>query len=170
MELLQSGQIDLATVQADIPAVPSARIISNLYPDMFQLIVREDAGINSFEDLKGKRMALPSKGGGQWILFWFTAHHYGVYESDIINISLSSSAAVDAIINGEIDAIFKVRAPRNQTILNILSSCASKLIPIDQAAAMKLKQPSLDIGNIPAGAYNGNPLIPKKRLIYHCSK
>jgi len=164
MELLESGQIDLATVQADIPAGPSAQIISNLYPDMFQLIVREDANINSFEDLKGKRMALPSKGGGQWISFWFTANHYGVFESDIKNIALSSSAAVDAIINGEIDAIFKVRAPRNQTISNILSSCPSKLIPIEQAAAMKIKQPSLQLGEIPAGAYNGNPLIPAKNL------
>ncbi len=36
MKLLQAGQIDLATVQADIEAVPSARIESNLYPDMFQ--------------------------------------------------------------------------------------------------------------------------------------
>ncbi len=164
MELLASGQIDLATVQADIEAVPSARIISNLYPDMFQLIVRKDANINTFHDLKGKRMALPSKGGGQWISFWFTAHHYGVYESDIENIALSSSAAVDAIINGEIDAIFKVRAPRNQTISNIISSCPSKLIPINQAAAMKLKQPSLNVGEIPAGAYSGSPLIPEHDL------
>jgi TRAP-type uncharacterized transport system substrate-binding protein len=58
-------------------------------------------------------------------------------ESDIENIALSSSAAVDAIINGEIDAIFKVRAPRNQTISNIISSCPSKLVPINQATAMK---------------------------------
>lgn len=164
MELLESGQIDLATVQADIEAVPSARIVSNLYPDMFQLIVRKDAGIDTFHDLKGKRMALPSKGGGQWISFWFTAHHYGLYESDIENISLSSSAAVDAIINGEIDAIFKVRAPRNQTISNIIASCPSKLVSINQAAAMKLKQPSLDVGSIPAGAYSGSPLVPEKDL------
>ncbi len=161
MELLESGQIDLATVQADIEAVPMARIISNLYPDMFQLIVRKDANIDSFKDLKGKRMALPSKGGGQWVSFWFTANHYGIYEGDIKNIALSSAAAVDAIINGEIDAIFKVRAPRNQTISNIISSCPSKLVPINQAAAMKLKQPALDVGNIPAGSYSGNPLIPE---------
>ncbi|MEE9429947.1 MAG: TAXI family TRAP transporter solute-binding subunit [Melioribacteraceae bacterium] len=164
MELLESGQIDLATVQADIEAVPSARIISNLYPDMFQLIVRKDANINSFHDLKGKRMALPSKGGGQWISFWFTANHYGIFQSDITNIALSSTAAVDAIINGEIDAVFKVRAPRNQTIMNILSSCPSKLIPINQATAMKLKQPSLNVGSIPMGAYLGDPLVPEKDL------
>jgi len=164
MELLESGQIDLATVQADIEAVPSARIIANLYPDMFQLITRKDANINSFQDLKGKRIALPSKGGGQWVSFWFTANHYGIFESDITNIALSSSAAVDAIINGEIDAIFKVRAPRNQTIMNIISSCPSKLIPINQATAMKLKQPSLNVGEIPAGAYSGEPLIPKHDL------
>lgn len=164
MDLLEAGQIDLATVQADVEAVPSARIISNLYPDMFQLIVRKDAGINSFQDLKGKKMALPSKGGGQWISFWFTANHYGIFESDIKNIALSSTAAVDAIINGEIDAIFKVRAPRNQTIMNIINSCPSKLIPITQASAMKIKQPSLSVGEIPKGAYSGNPLIPKEDL------
>jgi TRAP transporter TAXI family solute receptor len=164
MLLLESRQIDLATVQADIEAVPSARIISNLYPDMFQLIVRKDAGIETFHDLKGKKIALSSKGGGQWVSFWFTANHYGLYNDDIQSISLSSTAAVDAMINGEIDAIFKVRAPRNQTIMNIISSCPSKLIPINQAQAMKLKQPALEIGKIPIGAYSGNPLIPENDL------
>ena len=165
MKLLQAGQIDLATVQADIEAVPSARIVSNLYPDMFQLIVRNDANVETFHDLKGKRMALPSVGGGQWVSFWHTANHYGIFKGDIKNIALSSSAAVDAFINGEIDAIFKVRAPHNTTIMQLLLSCPSKLIPIEQAPAMKIKQPSIDTGIIPSGTYSGSPLIPEKDLV-----
>ncbi|MEE9439915.1 MAG: TAXI family TRAP transporter solute-binding subunit [Saprospiraceae bacterium] len=165
MKLLEAGQIDLATVQADIEAVPSARIVSNLYPDMFQLIVRKDANIETFKDLKGKRMALPSEGGGQWVSFWNTANHYDVYKDDIKNIALSGSAATDAFIKGEIDAIFKVRAPRNGTIGRLLNSVPSMLVPIEQAPAMKIKQPSLDTGIIPSGTYSGNPLIPANDLI-----
>ncbi len=164
MTLLDGGKIDLATVQSDVEASSVARIVSNLYPDMFQLIVRKDAQIEKAQDLKGKRIALSEKGSGQWQSFWFTANHYGIYEDDVEVVVLKPEESVKAFIRGDADALFRVRAPRNSEILEILNQCSAELVPISQAAALKLRRPSLNIGEIPMGTYSGNPLLPSENL------
>ena len=164
MFLLNAGKIDLATVQADVEASSSARIVSNLYPDMFQLIVRADAKIDRAQDLEGMRIALSARGSGQWHSFWFTANHYGIYEDDVEVVILEPEEEVQAFIRGDVDALFRVRAPRNIEILEIFNKCPAKLLPIPQAAALKLRQPSLNIGEIPMGTYSGNPLLPSEDL------
>ena len=164
MTLLDSGKIDLATVQSDVEASSSARIVSNLYPDMFQLIVRKDAQIDKTHDIIGKRIALSEKGSGQWNSFWFTANHYGIYEDDVEVVVLKPEEEVKAFIRGDVDALFRVRAPRNSEILEIFNQCSAKLLPIPQSAALKLRQPSLNVGEIPMGTYSGNPLLPSKNL------
>ncbi|MEJ2339656.1 MAG: TAXI family TRAP transporter solute-binding subunit, partial [Gemmatimonadales bacterium] len=47
MRLLEEGRVELATVQADTRMGPQARMLALLYPDVFQLIVREDSGIRA---------------------------------------------------------------------------------------------------------------------------
>jgi hypothetical protein len=66
IHLLEQNQSQLATAQADIPTLPSARLVSFLFPDTFQLIVTEKSGIREVAGLKGKRIALPPAGGGQY--------------------------------------------------------------------------------------------------------
>jgi len=164
MSLLSDGEISLATVQADIEAVPDARIVANLYPDLFQLVVSESSGISSFKDLKGKTIALPQQGGGQWISFWFVASHYGIDSTDIQEVQLESTEAVDAIIAGEVDALFRVRAAPNGDIAQIIRGTSCQIVPIDQGAAMQLRQPALEVSIIPKGAYLGNPAIPENDI------
>ncbi len=71
IELLEQKKVQLATAQADTPSLPSARIVSFLFPDTFQLVVTEKSGIADVSDLRGKRIALPPQGGGQYKSFWF---------------------------------------------------------------------------------------------------
>jgi TRAP-type uncharacterized transport system substrate-binding protein len=50
---------------------------------MYQLLVTEQSGIQTFSDLRGKRIALPPKGSGQYKSFWFLAEHYGLQPKDL---------------------------------------------------------------------------------------
>ena len=50
MELLEAGQVQIATIQADTLILPTARLIAPLYPDAFQLVVREDVGRHNAVD------------------------------------------------------------------------------------------------------------------------
>ncbi|MEL7121008.1 MAG: TAXI family TRAP transporter solute-binding subunit [Bacteroidota bacterium] len=165
MELLSKNVIQLATVQADIESVPQARIVSNLYPDLFQLVVHDSSEIYSFRDLKNKRIALPSKGGGQFISFWSIASHFGITESDIEVVHLKDlQAEIESFKNRTVDALFRVRAPKNSAIAKLIHQCPTRIVPISQGNAIKLTQPAFTVTHIPEGTYRGNPAIPEKDI------
>src|SRR5262245_34502363 len=63
LRLLEQKKVDLVTAQADVPAGHSALGIAVLFEDRFQLLVRRNSEINTFPDLRGKRVALPRTGG-----------------------------------------------------------------------------------------------------------
>lgn len=159
IEQLEQNQVQLATAQADVSVGASARLISILYPDRFQLIVPNNSSINQFSDLKGKRIALP-KTGGQFQSFLNVAAHFGLAASDFTFVGETELAANEAFLRNQADAAFRVRALVNPSILQLVQNGSARLVPIPQAAAMKIKYPAFEAGIIPQGAYRGNPAIP----------
>ena len=164
IELLEQKKVQLATAQADTPTLPSARIVSFLFPDTFQLVVMEKSGIEQVSDLRGKRIALPPEGGGQYKSFWFLAAHYRLKSTDLIYTAMDEQQADRAFRNNQVDAVFRVRPPGNKSIQELVQAGRGRLVAIDQAAAMKIKQPSLEAAFIPKGAYQGDPPIPATPL------
>lgn len=158
---LQANQVELAMAQADVPAPPSAQLVSLLFPDVYQLVATVQSGIQTVPDLKGKRIALPPKEGGQYRSFRFLAEHYGLNPDDPDYMPMPDDDAADtAFLKNRVDAVFHVRPPGNQAILKLVQNNRGRLIAIDQAAAMKLKQPALEATVIPKGTYQGTPPIP----------
>jgi len=164
LQLLKANQVQLAAVQADSEMIPEARLVANLFPDVFQLVVRADSGIESIADIRGKSLALPSTSSGQYKSFWFLMDHYKLGQGDFDFKSMSSSAAAFALEHGTVDAVFRVRPPGSHTIQQLVDKIPVRIIEIDQAAAMSLKLPSLETGIIPKGSYQGLPALPAKDL------
>ena len=164
MRLLSEGRVELATVQADTRMGPRARMVAHLYPDVFQLIVREDSEITRFPDLVGKRIALPPQDGGQYASFWFLAEHYELDAADFRAVPMSPASASWALIDGAVDATFRVRAAGNPAILELIEAVPSRIVPIAQASAMQLRRPALEPGTIPIGSYRGHPPLPEADL------
>ena len=158
--LLSENLVDLAMIQADTKAGANTRLISLMYPDAFQLIVRGDSDIKSVSDLKGKQISLPHHTSGQYRSFWTLAKHYGLTKDQIYAKSMSSDAADFALKHNTIDAIFRVRPPGNAKIKKLISESNVRIIPISQAKAMQLDESSFISGVIPKGAYRGYPAIP----------
>jgi TRAP transporter TAXI family solute receptor len=169
MDLLERGHIDLATVQADTAMPRSARMVATLYQDVFQLIVRKDPdgeqSIENVQDLHGRRIALPPQGSGQRRSFAFLASHYGLKSSDYEDLAMSSGSANWALIDGAVDAVFRVRACGNRSIMKLIDAVDVGLVPIDQAAAMRHKEPVLETAMIPMGCYQGHPALPGRDLM-----
>ena len=162
--MLAKGLLQMATIQADTKASPDTRLITMLYPDAYQLLVRSDRNIDTLSDLRGKTIALPSKSSGQYRSFFFLAKHYGVSENDLEVISMSSTAASWALAEGAVDATFKVRAPGNAGLKKMIEAGNVKLLPIEQSNALRLEEPAIREGLIPAGSYQGYPPIPQTNL------
>jgi TRAP transporter TAXI family solute receptor len=164
MAELHEGRVDLILAQADAKPSPRARLVARMFPEDFQLIVRAGSGIMEFSGIRGKRVGLASAGSGQHSSFWFLAKHYEVASGNITEINGPDSDLDDKFIRGEVDAVFRVRPPQNQSIQRLIREGPGYLIPIDQGGAISLKQSALETSIIPKGAYQGAPPVPPEDL------
>lgn len=157
--MLQDGRAQLATAQADIPAGPRARSVAVLYDDTFQLLVPRDSQAQSLVDLKEKRIAL-AQSGGQFVSFLHVADHFGLHPAQFQFVGTSDEDARNAFVDGQADAIFRVRSLGDPTIEQLVRSGKVRFLPIGHAPAMKIKYPAFEASLIPVGAYLGNPPVP----------
>ena len=164
MNLLTSGDLDLALVQAEVISRQNVSLLAVLYHDLFQLLVRDDSGIETLKDLEGKTIALPPVTSGQYRAFWFLANHYGLAPERIIAIPMNTYMADEALVQGQVDAIFRVRGPRNSAIRVLFGRTDLRFIPIDQGDALHLRQPAYSAAVIPKGSYRGDPPTPAEAL------
>jgi uncharacterized protein len=164
LDRLEQGKADLVTAQADVPAGNNARTVAVLYPDSFQLVVQGKSPIQKFTELKGKRIGLPSK-GGQYDSFLLVAQHFGLSPQDFTFVGDNDQAADTAFQQGQVDAVFRVRAIGNLSIATLIKNQGGRLIPIDQADAMRVHYPAFEPTQLPKGAYKGSePAVPATEL------
>jgi TRAP transporter TAXI family solute receptor len=164
LRLLESRRIDLGTLQADTPASDQVLGVVTLYQDAFHLVANEDVGIESFADLPGHRIAIPPVTSGQYNSFWFLARHYGLTREDLNALPMDESASNFAMEQGQVDAVFRVRAAGNNVIRQLIGDKSLQLVPLDQSNALSLKNPAISAGVIPLGSYRGNPALPRADL------
>src|SRR3984957_13112708 len=159
LQMLQDGRAQLATAQADILPGDRARAVAVLYDDTFQLLVPKDSPAKSLIDLQGRRIAL-AQSGGQFQSFLRVVEHFGLSREDFQFVGEDDQAAAGAFLNGQAEAIFRVRAIGDPSIQQLVRSGKVRFVPIEHAAAMKIKHPSFEAAIIPVGAYLGNPPVP----------
>lgn len=164
LRLMENRRIDLGTMQADTPASDDVLGIATLYQDAYHLIARDEANINSFADLPGHRIAIPPVASGQFNSFWFLADHYGLQPESLTALPMSEEAANFAMERGQVEAVFRVRAPGNKAIRELIGDKNLHLVPIEQSEALALKQPAIAQGVIPLGSYRGYPALPRQDL------
>jgi TRAP transporter TAXI family solute receptor len=162
--LLESGQVDVATMQADTHVHGGINALASLYFDAYQLIVTESSDIRSFDQLAGQRVAIGPAGSGQSSAFLFAAEHYGLSGGHLTALPMSEEAANFAMVMGQVDAVFRVRAPGNHSIRELVRDHPMRLVPIQQSEALSLSKPTLSSGVIPLGSYRGSPPLPERDL------
>jgi uncharacterized protein len=161
VRMLEDGRAQLATAQADVLPGPNARSVAVLYEDTFQLLTQQDSGVRSFVDLRGRRIAL-AQTGGQFQSFLRVAEHFGFRQEDFQFVGADDVTALNAFLHGQADAIFRVRAIGDPSIAMLVHSGNFRFLPIEQAAAMRIRYPSFTSAIIPAGAYRGEPPVPSQ--------
>ena len=157
---LEAGEADLITVQSDITPGPKAQTVATLYRDLFQLVVQDQTDIKQFTDLKGQRIGVQRE-SGQFLSFLEVARHFSMTVEDFDFVGVDDDEAAVAFEADQVDAIFRVRAPGNLIIQDMVQFHRGRLLPIEQAAAMKIKHPAFKAATIPKGTYRGsNPVVP----------
>ncbi len=107
---LLKGEIDLATGSefAFVSNILSGRNLTTLgsicTSSIEYLVARKDRGINNLAGLKGKRIGVPKGSRPEFALDRFlTFNGVDLAPADLINIPVDKS--VDAIVNGDVDAV-----------------------------------------------------------------
>ena len=117
MFLIDSGDANLAFVLSDTAYDAAqgndpfeepidARSLVTLYNNFTQVVVNPDAGIESIEDLAGKRVSTGSPGSGTEVIALRILEVAGVSADDIDQEQLGASESAGAFKDGKIDAFF----------------------------------------------------------------
>jgi TRAP transporter TAXI family solute receptor len=170
ISLLNSGEIDLATIRADTPVSARARLVADLFADRFQLLVRASSGLVAVPDLAGKRVAIPPFGTDEFRSFWVVADHYQLPVDTMRWLAMPFRDAADRLLSGQIDAIFTVRSLRDRNLLDLFEDAELKsvrvgFLAIEQARAIAIKRPFLSVADIPMGALSGSPAAPARDIV-----
>ena len=152
LERLHSGKIDFAIVQSDWHhhaysgtsrfknrPNPNLRSVFSLHVEPFQIVVRGDTSIQSWQDLDGKRINIGNVGSGRRATFEELVREHGQDLKRFATISsLGSSDQAAALCNGEIDAFaFTVGVP-NASIAQATDGCDGRIINLQTPAVGRL--------------------------------
>jgi len=170
---IQAGDLDTGVAQSDwqyhayngtapkqFPngAFKELRAVFSVHPEPFTVVARADAGIEKFEDLKGKRVNIGNPGSGQRGTMEVVMEKMGWSMDDFALASeLKSSEHSAALCDNKIDAfVFTVGHPTGN-IKEAASTCDVKLIPVEGAAidALVSENQYYAKTTIPGGMYAG---------------
>jgi TRAP transporter TAXI family solute receptor len=156
---LERGEAQLVTTEADIIAGPSARTVAILFPDTVQVLVRNDANIKRFTDLRGKRVALV-RSQGPFRTFLLIAQHFGMRESDFNFIGADDASAERAFARNDADAYFAVRPLHSGALTRIVAAGGATFMPVEDGLALHLDVPAFETASIPKDSYTASPMVP----------
>jgi len=109
----------------------SLRSLFSLFPEYISVLSRTDSGINSFADLKGKRINIGKKGSSQRATLSMLMAARGWQLDDFIEVlQLEPAQQAKALCDNRIDATLYVVGHPSGAIKEAIRDCASKLISL----------------------------------------
>ena len=171
---LEAGEADLGLLQNDTPANNSLRSLAPLYEEVLHVLARKDANVTTIEDLRGKRMAVGSKGSGTAPLVKELLAYHGLEYENIEPAFLSTSDAAGKLVEGKLDAMAFISGVGSQVCRKAVESGQISFVSIGktdlqggQVAGFRYRYPYAYPVIIPAMAYpssvegvSGEPLEP----------
>lgn len=173
---LQNGEIEMALVQADVAdwaynareiftgrsPQTGLRFVAHLYSEAMHVVVRRGAKINSLADLRGRAVAMDEPGSGTLIHVRNLLQAYGLSEADVKPVYIKPDLALPRLQTGQLDLFFIVAGWPTRAVSDAIDSGQASLMAIDANGAGRLvrQNPFLSHGQIPAGAYGGQPAVP----------
>jgi uncharacterized protein len=172
---MRQGELDFGIVQSDVQynaleglgaefegqgPFEGLRAVFALHPEPFTLLARADSGIETFDDLKGKRVNVSNPGSGSRATFEVLMDAKGWTMGDFALASeLKSAEQSQALADNNVDAIAFIVGHPNGSIQEATTTTDAKLIPVSgpEVDALVEANPYFSKAVIPGGMYPGNP-------------
>lgn len=173
LNALRAGELDIAVAQSDwqyhsymgtgpfksLGKDKNLRSLFSLHSEPFTVIARADAGVKSFEDLKGKRVNIGNPGSGQRATMEAIMEVKG-WDKSVFKLAseLKASEQAQALCDNKIDVMIYAAGHPNGAVQEVTTTCDAKIIPVEGEAIDKLVNqfPFYAYTTIPGNMYNGN--------------
>lgn len=170
LRLLSMDQIDMGLVQNSDAynafngisffkdkSIKNIRGIAVLYPQPIQIIVHADSKINSFYDLKGKRVGVGAPGSGEETTFRRLMAVYNMTYNDIDEKLISLAEQSAQFKDRHIDAMWYVSGIPASGILDVASVLSIRMIPVSgkERDALIKSDPYFIKSTVKKGVYPG---------------
>ena len=127
-----------------------------LYPAVLQIATTADTGIETMNDLAGKRVNMGPPGSNSAVLVQRLMETYGVFDQANVQF-LSYSEGTAALMNGQLDATVVLAGAPTAALIDLGAQRDMRLIPIDEETVGPLLEdyPFYQFYEMPAGTYEG---------------
>ncbi len=177
LRLVNKKEAELAIVQNDTmdyayngkemfkDKLSNVRGIAILYPEIIQVVVRSDSGINHFGGLRGKKVGVGAPGSGTEANFRQLMDVCGLDYRSLSPAYLSFAESADQFKEKNIDGFIVTAGIPNSAINDISAQHSVKILafPDDMIAKLGQKYPFLTPYTIPANTYK-NQAEPVKTV------
>lgn len=171
MALIHRGDSTMALVLADTAyqaykgegqfegrrQVKNTRALASIYPNVIQIVTLADAGINSLQDLKGKRVSVGAPGSGTEVNSRAVLESNGITQDDFRAQRLNFNETADALRDGDIEAGLWSVGPPTSSIMSLAATRDITLLSLseeERANAIK-REPAFASFTLPGGTYDG---------------
>ncbi|HIP76527.1 MAG TPA: TAXI family TRAP transporter solute-binding subunit [Psychromonas hadalis] len=173
LNALSTGEQDMSIVQSDWQyhaykgtsifegkGNPNLRALFSVHAEPFTLVVRQDSGINSFDDLKAKRVNVGNPGSGTLGTMEVVMGAKGFKMTDFaLKSELKAAEMASALCDNNLDAITYTAGHPSGAIKEASVACDSKIVPVVGPEIDKLiaEFPFYAEAIVPGGMYKGTP-------------
>ncbi len=143
-------------------AMPSLRVIANLYPETIHLVARRGAQIKDIRDLIGKRVSIDKPGSGTRLNAEILLPAYGVRLNQLKPLEVDPGEAIAMLTRGELDAFFLVAGFPAASVADLAEQGLIDLVALSgrRAEAALKRHRFFGTELIPAGTYKDIPETP----------
>ncbi|BAC14403.1 hypothetical conserved protein [Oceanobacillus iheyensis HTE831] len=179
VNLMEQDKIEMAFTMSDVVSqaiagevsfeqpVEKVNQIASLYPNYVQIVTTADSGIETFEDLKGKRIAVGDQNSGVEVNARTLLNGHGITYDDIEVDYLGYAEAADGLRAGQLDAAFLTSGLPNASLMELSETLDIRLVTINPKDVESIAQDAsyfvaLDI---PADTYGNEEPIPTAAIM-----
>ncbi|MEJ2691847.1 MAG: TAXI family TRAP transporter solute-binding subunit [Candidatus Thiodiazotropha sp.] len=173
LNALASGELDFGVAQSDWQYYAyegsakfseqgpnrDLRAVFSIHSELFSVMARDDSGIASFSDLRGKRVNIGNPGSGQRGTMEVLMQTLGWRKADFKLVSeLKANEQARALCDNKIDAMIYAVGHPNASIKEASTACEAHLVPVTGKAVETLvaAHPYYAVAQVPGGLYRGS--------------
>ena len=151
---IYDGYLGNAPYKKKMENIRQVMVLWSMYHHIVTLAKR---GINSIEDMRGKRVNVQQRGFASELVNQMVLSEYNLTYKDIVPQFLGQNDAVDALKDGHIDANMWVEVIPDAVMVDLMSVRDLKVLVMSDKVIQNLakRNKGLIPGRIPAGTYPG---------------